>query len=370
MARHRIEDFTTSLSEEALSKTYPLLLQANGYRTGFIGKYGVGKPKDQPADRFDFWECTNMHQPKYENYDSLGNMTHYTDIVNQSIQSFLDSSDERPFCLSVSFKSPHSEDGDPRQFIPKDEFLSLYYGVEVPKAPTATEEAWRRLPGFFRTDQSIARKRWKLRFETDSLFQQSVKNYFRLINGIDQVLGNIRATLEDKGLADNTIIIFTSDNGFYLGEHGLAGKWFGHNESIRVPLIIFDPRDENVSGLQPDLTALNLDIAPTILGLAEIPTPPNMQGRDLLKALRQDHHPPRTSFYYEHVLNGSPTIPKTYGLVTDSLKYLQYPEHNYEELFDLKNDPLETTNLADAPAYANQLSLIRAEFAKQQSLVK
>ena len=371
MSRHKIEDFITSFSDQALSNTYPLLLKQDGYRIGFVGKYGVGHPKDHPANLFDFWECTDKHQPDYENFDSLGHFTHYTDIVDQSIQDFIESSDQRPFCLSVSFKSPHSQDGDPRQFIPKEKFKHLYADQEVPKPKTAEEQYWDKLPSFMKEDQSISRKRWKLRFETDSLYQQSVKNYFRLINGIDEVVGNLRSALAKKGLSENTVIIFTSDNGFYLGEHGLAGKWFGHNESIRVPLIIYDPRNEHTNKPASTLsaTALNIDIAPTVLGLANVSVPVEMQGIDLLASIRENQ-PARSGFYYEHVLNGSPSIPKTYGYVTDTLKYLFYPEHKYEELFDTKNDPLEITNLAEFTNQKEKLKLMRELFSNKQKQVQ
>ena len=117
-SRTGIIDFNTDFSDSALEKTYPLILKNNaGYKIGFIGKYGVGLKK-HPADRYDYWNCERVIQPRYENYDSTGRMTHYTDLVNGRIEEFLNKfGKDGPFCLSVSFKAPHVEDSDPKQFI-------------------------------------------------------------------------------------------------------------------------------------------------------------------------------------------------------------------------------------------------------------
>ena len=177
--------------------------------------------------------------------------------------------------------------------------------------------------------------------------------------GVDVVIGKIRAELEHLDLADNTIIILTGDNGFYLGEHGLAGKWFPHEESIRVPLIFYDPRAPTKHrGLSREEFALNIDIAPTILELAGLPVPAQMQGRSLAPLLRGKTPNWRTDFVYEHLFNHK-TIPKTEALRTGQFKYARYIDFGYEELYDLKSDPHETKNLAKIQKYMQILKSLR-----------
>lgn len=368
MSRHGINDFHESLSNSALENTYPALLKKNGYRIGFVGKYGVGDPKDQPKELFDFWAGTPMHQPNYETVDKNGDSIHYTDLLSRGISEFLNNSNSKePFCLSVSFKSPHSQDGDPRQFIPKPEYKNLYKNILIPEPFSAKEEYWDSLPSFFHTEENIARNRWKLRFNSPKKFQETVKNYYRLITGIDEAVGKLVSQLKERKLDKNTIIIFMGDNGFYLGEHGLAGKWFGHEESIRIPLFIYDPRNTALSG-KVEKIALNIDIAPTILGYAGIPVPPEMQGLDLKKLIERTNQ--RKDFFYEHTFMGSPQLPKVEGVVSSQLKYLYYPEYDFEELFDLEKDPIEIDNLVENPEYSAELANQRTRYTELKKAVQ
>lgn len=141
-------------------------------------------------------------------------------------------------------------------------YRDLYADVPLELAPSATEGAHAALPRLLR--DSEAAYRWQARAGTPADREESIKNYYRLVAGIDEVVGSIRKKLEEKGLGDNTVIIFTSDNGFFLGEHGLSGKWFMHEPSIRVPMIVFDPRLEPAqAAARRDDIVLNLDVAPT-----------------------------------------------------------------------------------------------------------
>lgn len=370
-SRHQIDDFKTSLAPEALEKTYPMLLQKNGYHIGFIGKYGIGSPANQPKDRYDFWAGSDKHQPDYELTDENGNYLHHTDKVGQDIQRFLGQyGDKGPFCLSVSFKAPHVQDGDPRQFIINPRYKDLYKNMEMAVPETADPRYWSSFPDFFRTDENIARERWKLRFATPEMYQESVRNYYRLITGVDDVVGDMVEALKKNGVSDNTVIIFMGDNGFYLGEHGLAGKWYGHEESIRVPLFVYDPRQNKPNqGKESLQIALNIDVAPTILSLAGVEVPPGMQGTNLVQ-LAENETPQRKDFFYEHTFFGSPRIPKVKGVVSTGLKYMKYLEHGYEELYDVSTDPHETTNLANDPEYAPQLQQMRARYEELKEKVK
>ena len=372
-SRHRINDFNTSLSPEALKNTYPMLLKKAGYQIGFIGKYGVGNPKDQPKEHYDFWDCSLKGQPDYELTDENGNYLHHTDKVGQDVSRFLSQyGQQSPFCLSVSFKAPHEQDGDPPRFIVQERFKGQYENDSIPVPETADPKYWDRFPDFFRTDDNIARKRWKPLFSTPELHQATVKNYYRLITGVDEVVGKIREQLKEQHIDDNTIIIFTGDNGFYLGEHGMEGKWYGHEESIRVPLIIYDPRKGNtIHGKVSDQIALNIDVATTILNLAHAKVPESMQGMDLIQLAEGNRtQSDRQDFFYEHTFMGSPRIPQVEGVVSREMKYMKFIEHGYEEIYDLKTDPLEKNNLADDPAYQDQIRELRDRYHELKKKVK
>ncbi|MFV0592727.1 MAG: sulfatase [Draconibacterium sp.] len=374
VSRHGINDFGTPFSAEAVKQTYPLLLKENGYSIGFIGKYGVGDPAEFPDTLYDYWACDAKHQPNYENEDENGNFIHYTDLVNQRITKFLDTygKGDRPFCLSVSFKAPHCEDGDPRQFIYGNRYKNVYADAEISLPETADSSFYYFFPEDFRnpvakgkTYLNEGRKRWELRFPDKNKFQESVKSYYRLITGVDDVIGDMRKKLEKLGKAENTVILFMGDNGFYLGEHGLAGKWFAHEESLRVPFFIFDPRsDEHFRHKKVDDFALNIDIAPTILSLAGVNVPQQMQGINALNLLAEPTLQ-RKAFFYEHKIN-IPTIPKSEGVVSEEYKYIVYPELKppFEELYNLKVDPREENNQAENPEYASILIEYQEKLAK------
>ncbi|GAB4034060.1 sulfatase family protein [Spirosoma gilvum] len=362
MSRHRINDFDTPFSPAALAQTYPLLFKKAGYKIGFIGKYGVGT-KHQPSDAYDYWSCTKKSQPDYEVLNTQGQLIHDTDTISHDIQKFLGKYGGRgPFCLSVSFKAPHELDGDPPTYVVQSRFNDLYRNATIPQPLTANPKYWNSFPDFFRTDQNIARVRWKPLLSTPERHAETVKKYYRLITGVDEAVSKLVAQLKQLNLDQNTVIVFMGDNGFYLGEHGLEGKWYGHEESIRVPLIIYDPRlPANLKGSKPTQIALNIDIAPTLLSLANVPVPASMQGVDLIGNLTRKTLV-RTDFFYEHTFMGSPRLPKVEGVVSPNLKYMKFIEHDYEELYDTAHDPHETTNLAKDARYAKQLANLRKRY--------
>ncbi len=379
VSRHGINSFQTDLEGEVLSMTYPLLLKNRaGYKIGFIGKYGIGLEK-HPADSFDFWTCEKLYQPNYENTDENGDFLHYTDKVGSDIKSFLEQfGTEGPFCLSVSFKAPHCQDGDPRQFIYHPRYSDLYMDMEIPLPETAGEEFWLEFPEDFRTNNE-ARIRWEIRFPDPEQYQESVRSYYRLITGVDDVIGQMMQQLEDLGVAGNTVIVFMGDNGFYLAEHGMAGKWYPHEESIRVPLIVHDPRaPQSQQGLRLEQMALNIDIAPTILSLAGVEIPGSMQGKDLetlyldgLNAPASGGAPWRTEFFYEHTIE-IPTIPPSLAVVAEDFKFITYPTlaSGLEEFYDRINDPLEKNNLINDPASQEKIDLFRNKLDEMKKKVR
>ncbi len=338
--RHGIWDFATPLSSEQFRLTYPGLFRQAGYQTAFIGKWGLGGPL--PQSQFDFWKGFKG-QGFY--FGSTGNNEeHLTGLISRQAAEFLkNAKQDKPLCLIISFKAPHVQDGDPDPFKPDPKFAHLYKDATIPRPATATEEHFKRLPVFLR--DSEGRERWKRRFSNDELYQYSVKQYYRLITGLDEAVGKIVTVLRESRMYENTCIVFTSDNGFFLGEHGLAGKWWGYEESIRTPLIIKPPEKP----LVPRVSAmtLNIDLSPTLLEMAGLPKPELTQGVSLAPLMTEALSSGRDDWFYEHLFD-SPAIAKSEGIRTVRYKYLQFIDkrESGEILFDLYNDPFEENNIA------------------------
>ncbi|MEO8074909.1 MAG: sulfatase [Acidobacteriota bacterium] len=370
-SRHEIHDFSTDLGPDELAENYPVLLKNAGYHLGFAGKFGIGQ--HPPASIFDFWldtEAGGKGQPDYLTTDKDGNTTHDTDTLGNAIQIFLDSFGHggKPFCLSVSFKAPHEQDGDPPTYVIQPQYKDYYRDVAIPSPVTAAPEYWDQLPDFLRTDTNFGRSRWKGLFGTPELYQENVKNYYRLITGVDDVVGNMVKKLNQLGIAKNTIIILMGDNGMFLGEHGMEGKWYGYEESIRVPLFIYDPNvPDRIKQFKAPQIALNIDIAPTILAMAGVPIPKRMQGVDLISLL-EHRTPERKDFFYQHYFLGGPRIPREEGVVTKDFKYMNWIENGYEEVYDVRSDPHETENLANDPNYKMKRDELRVRYQELRAL--
>jgi arylsulfatase A-like enzyme len=357
--RHKINDFVTDLAPEAFARTYVALLRAAGYRVGFIGKFGVGARL--PAKAFDYWRGF----PGQGSYFKKGETVHLTRRMGDDALEFLKTCDRgTPFCLSVSFKSPHAQDGAPREFPPDPRDEDLYANVKIPVPKTADDQFFRALPEF--VQKSEGRKRWQRRFATPEQYQKVVRDYYRLITGMDREIGRIVAALEQLGLADNTLIVFTSDNGFFLGERGMADKWLMYEESIRVPLIVCDPRlPAPRRGNSVEAMALNIDLAPTLLDYAGLPAPREMQGRSLRPLVAGRPVAWRTDWFYEHHTLPK-IIPPSEGVRTERWAYLRWMavEPAVEELYDVQADPLEEHNLAGRPEHRETLARLRARWEK------
>jgi arylsulfatase A-like enzyme len=368
--RHGIHDFNTSLSDTALARTYPVLLRKAGYYTGFIGKWGINENNEAtfPKTAFDVWHGV-VGQGQYYHPDSLYTGQHLTDRNNDQIAAFIRQRDRsRPFCLSVSFKAPHIQDGV--GFLTSPAYDRHYADMTIPPPPTAN--AWESFPAAFKKDNE-ARSRWEFRFGTPAKYQESVKRYYRLITHLDAVIGHLRTQLAREGLADNTVIVFTSDNGFYLGDYGMADKWYGHDISIRVPLLLYDPRLPRHQRTQTlDAMALNLDVAPTLLGLGGVNAPARMQGQDLYALIRNPKRTWRAEFFYEHLFNFNGRIPRLEGVVTNRYKYFRFLDlqPRYDQLFDPQTDPNEVKNLALDPRHSALLTDFQQRWASWRERVR
>ena len=203
----------------------------------------------------------------------------------------------------------------------------------------------------------MGRIRWKWRFDTPEKYQEKVKGYYRMITTIDDNLGRIRDKLTAKNLDQNTIIILIGDNGYFLGERQLAGKWLMYENSIRVPLIVYDPRANESNTINE--MVLNIDVAPTILDLAGADIPTTIQGESLLKLSQNQEVGWRSEFLCEHLFD-LPNIPMSEGMRTEKWKYFRYNDYQEnEELYDLLTDPLEINNLVGDPGHMELLMKLR-----------
>jgi arylsulfatase A-like enzyme len=365
---HQFTFGTPPLAAEFADQSYPTLLRGAGYHTGFVGKFGVATEPGAVGQMFDTYVPFSAHPYLREQED--GSVRHLTDITADSAVEFLRSADPvSPFALTVSFNAPHAADGDERQFFWPEALDGKYSDVAIPDPPLSEPAFFEALPEFLR-DASLNRVRWYWRFDTPEKAQAMTRGYLRMITGVDAAIGRILGELESLGIADNTIVLLMSDNGYFLGERGYAGKWLPYDLSIRVPLVVYDPRvEDHLRGSTPSLPALNIDIAPTLLDLAGVELPASMQGRSLTPLLTGESPADwRTDFFIEHLFD-HPEIPKHEGVRGERYKYARYFEQApvYEELYDLLADPLERINLAGDPDYLEILTRLRSRTDELQA---
>ena len=376
--RHGIGDFTTPFTTAQWAQTYPALLRKHGYYTGFIGKFGVGNDKavNAMADQFDYWKGVPGQGGKYFIDPQDPSRTHETKKFGDDALEFIGRAPtNQPFCLSLSFTAPHARDSLPHnnQYTPDDRDKPLYTDLVLPKPVTDNSNYFDKLPKFVQAESTVSRERYHWRFDTTQKYELNAKNYYRLISGIDREVGRIMAELEQRGLATNTVIIYTSDNGYFLGDRELSDKFYMYEEGLRDPLIIFDPREPaDDRGRTEDAMTLNIDFAPTMLALAGINPPARMQGCSLIPLINNEYPADwrREFFYEEHFF--PKRIPPSEGVRTGRWSYIRWVNEKppLEELFDLRADPLEAHNLANSPAYAPKLAQLRTQWAKYRKELK
>jgi len=357
MSRHGNRAFDAF--ETPWAETWPGLLRAHGYHVGLIGKWHCGPfPKEQ-------FDVGTAYGGTHWQSEPDGGQIHVTAKNERDARAFLrDRPKGQPFSLVLSFFATHAEDENPLQYLPQPESQALYADATIPIPATAGDEHYRRLPEFLVSEKNEGRIRWHWRFDTPEKYQAFMKNYYRLATEVDAACGAVIDELEAQGLLDNTLVIFTTDNGYLHGEHGLADKWYPFEESIRTPLIVADPRmPAAVRGTTNDALTLNVDLAPTILAAAGIAAPPGMQGCDLATLYLQGGTSWRTEFFYEHpTITNIERIPSSEALVRKDIKYVVWPDYGREQLFDLVKDPQETTDVIADPAYADRLAELRERF--------
>jgi arylsulfatase A-like enzyme len=326
-------------------------------------------PEHLPAEDFDYWKGFAGQGAYFPEGPHGRHLT--TLIADQAIEFLNNRQTDKPFCLSVSFKAPHLD------FEPDPVDMHLYQNIEFPKPETAKQKYFEALPPCVQQSWGHTGY-WQNYYSKDELYQDSVRKCYQLITGADRAIGRVMRELQRLGIRENTIIIMMSDNGYMKGEHFLGGKALLYEESIRVPLIISDPRvARSKQGRRNSELVLNIDLAPTILSMAGIEAPNNMDGRDITALVHGNNQNLREEFLCENNFRlGSKSdmpiwpdwsnqyYPFCSGLRTRTHKYIKYTEESplVEELFDLTNDPLETVNLANIAEHKHILTMFRNQY--------
>ncbi len=395
-------------------RTFPKMLQGAGYQTALYGKWHLGV---EPTG-FDAWEVL-PGQGSYYNPDFLtpaGKKRfegYVTDLITDKALHWLDNERDadKPFMLMIQHKAPH------REWEPGPEHLNTFDDVSMPEPPTlfddyagrgtaaheqdmsidktmrmhedlkvwpedAPEEEWgpskhahRRMNAKQRKDWAEAYKDKNDAFHEAGLegkellrwkYQRYMKDYLRCIRSVDDNVGRVLDYLEENGLDQNTVVFYSSDQSFYLGEHGWFDKRFIYEESLRTPLMVRWPGTVE-AGSQTERLAQNLDCAETFLEMAGLPVPEDMQGHSLVPLMRGDSPPDwRKSIYY-HYYEGEGRVHNVYrhyGVRTERYKLVYFYPLDEWEFFDLEKDPHEMQSQYANPGYADRVQELKDELAR------
>jgi N-acetylglucosamine-6-sulfatase len=340
---HGVLDTNTPIPKGA--PAFPELLKQNGYRTAWIGRWHTGGEGDDPRPGYNRWVSfrgEGVFQNPTLNIDGeRKKATGYTaDILAEEARKFMGHASAEPFLLVVSHRGGNNE------FQPHDKFRSHFSNetIPYPKSMANTEQNYRGRPAWVRRQ----RESWlgvdavyNRRFNFDQLY----RNYCRCLLSLDESVGAVMNELSKRRLLSETLILYVSDNGFQLGEHGLIDSRTMYEASIRIPLIAHCP--ELVKpGIKIAPIVLNLDIAPTVLDVAGIPAPA-MHGSSLMPLIRGTSESLRSEFVYEYFWDRDyPYVPATFGLRTGRYCLSQYQGvWDLDELYDLEEDPEQMNNL-------------------------
>jgi arylsulfatase A-like enzyme len=366
--------------------TFPRLMREAGYQTALIGKWHLGS---EPTG-FDYWTVLSAlggqgtyYNPEFRSADGDYQETGYTtDLVTDRTLAWLQRERDpgRPFLLMYQHKAPH------REWAPALEDLDSYDGRDIPVPTDFFDDHDGRADSVAHSRQSIARDMtaidlkltppgylneaqraaWDAYYEPRNRaveglagrelalwkYQRYIKDYLRSVDSIDRNLGRVLDYLDESGLAASTVVIYSSDQGFFLGDHGWFDKRWMYEESLRIPLLVRWPGVVTPGAVDRHLVQ-NLDLAQTLLEMAGVAAPPDMQGRSLVPILRGAAPAAwRDAIYYHFYENpGWHYAPRHYGIRTERYKLIHYYRLGFSELFDLQQDPDELVNLFDESSY-------------------
>lgn len=371
------------------------ILQSAGYQTAIIGKWHLGNNPASNPQGFDYWNVLPGQGDYWDpTFHEMGNEIQYsgyvTDIITDKAVEWLDDiSHDKPFCLMVHHKAPHSP------WEPAERHLELGVEGEFPEPDTLQDDYSTRSEAVKFTSIKLTEMRdANVKVErptglSDSemrswIYQRYMTDYTRTIQAVDDSVGTLLDYLDSHGLADNTLVVYTSDQGMFLGDHGWHDKRFMYEESLRMPFLARLP-GEIPAGSVVDDWLLNVDFAPTLLEFAGLDAPSDMQGRSgraSLMSTTSDRS--RSSMYYRYWMHwsrpaGHRLVPH-YGVRTDRYKLIFYYGGWTEEsggsefkipqeweLYDLEQDPRELNNLYEDPGYAEVRRELVAELDRLQA---
>ncbi len=342
--RHGVLDNSSPLDPD--TPTFPRELQRHGYETAFIGKWHMGGGSDEPRPGFDHWVSFrgqgSYRNPTFNiNGEKVKREGYMTDMLTDYAADYLKQDRDKPFMLYLSHKAVHAN------FDPADRHKGSYEGKQYPYPDSManTEENYEGQPHWVRAQ----RQSWH---GVDGMYNKTVdfdqftQAYCETMRAVDDSVGKVVATLREQGILDETLILFTSDNGFLFGEHGHIDKRSMYEPSIRIPLIAHCP-DLFKGGQKRQEMMLNIDFAPTFLEAAGIPIPDTIQGESFYGILTGERTEWRDAFLYEYFWERSfPQTPTVLGVRTDQYKLMRF--HGIWDkyaLYDIKNDPNEMHNL-------------------------
>ena len=414
----------SSITPEAWDNSFPALLKKAGYYTGWVGKNhvpaGDGGYKSGYFEQeiFDYWYGNHGHSGFYpKEFSPNGSIYNnaekdtQVEVFEEGVMNFLDPSptflkncesplpsrpQDKPFCLCLTFNLPHGCGTSTMQMRPEDDemYKSLYRDRfdDMPQPETYVGYAHRlpRLPKYVYNGEFISQYDY---VKIPVFLKERQVRYCQAITGMDRMIGHLRDKLKQMNLADNTIIVFSTDHGIHHGEHGLGGKCFLYEEDIRIPLIIYDPHNKAQGQIREEF-ALAPDLAPTVLELLGQNVPNTMQGTSLVPLISGQNKPWREEFFTEQLMDIQ-NYPRSESIRTRDWKYIRYFKRTedpsqegmpfrgtldnyiecmssqlngeqpvYEELFNLSSDPKEINNLATDNTYQEILDTLRSKTTK------
>ncbi|MFB0613614.1 sulfatase family protein [Aurantiacibacter poecillastricola] len=375
---HGIVDNNDS-SEEGLT-FFPAYLQQAGYNTAFIGKWHMGAATDAPRAGFDKWVSFKGQGSYYPDPDAApGRETTFNvdgevvpqrgyitdELTDYALNWLEDERDpDRPFMLYLSHKAVHS---DP---LPAPRHAGQYDDVvfDLPDSAANTPENYEGKPLWVYNQRNT----WHgldFFYNSDMSMQEYLRYYYATLSSVDDSVARILAYLEANDLEDDTLIVFTSDNGYLIGDHGLIDKRNAYQPSVQVPMLVYAPGTVPAGAVNTGRVR-NLDFAPTFLSLAEVELPEQFEGENAWPLMSGEISPEQwqpDDFIYEYYWEWTfPMTPGTFAIVRDDLKYIQYyGVYDIEELYNLAEDPEEMNNLIDDPAYLDAKIELRQALFEQ-----
>jgi len=368
-------------------QNFPKLLQKAGYYTVLVGKWHL---HSDPTG-FDEWTILpgqgeyfdpKFLDAKHDRKNPIQKKGYVAEIITRMAEETIRNRNKnKPLAIFVHHKSVHIP------FLWDERDKDWLEAETLPEPPTF-RDAWEGRPAIKtahnkvpniemlhkRFDENGVKMKGNKRFNDPSeksmtteernthRYQYYLKSYLRTAKGIDRSMGELLHVLEDERMTDNTVVVYMSDQGFYLGEHGMSDKRWAYEESMRTPLIIKHP--QGVKGVSVESFAMNLDLAPTLLSLAKVKVPSDMQGRSLAPFLGgKTPNGWRDYVYYRYYDSKGYNIPQHQAVRTDTHKLIYFPKDDRYELFDLKADPVEMNNLAGNPEYRETLKKMQKKLA-------